>query len=64
MIKNLKAFAIAGSLVLAPIINTSSIAEEEEKFKGVYVMTGLGLTNTTDINISTGGKIKFEYGGL
>ena len=64
MFKNLKAFAIAGSLVLAPIMNTSSIAEEEEKFKGVYVMTGLGLTNTTDINISTGGKIKFEYGGL
>ena len=64
MFRNLKAIAVTSSLLLTPLFSTSSIAEEEEKFKGFYMMTGLGLTNTTDINLSVGGSIDFENGVL
>ena len=64
MLKRLKAIALSGSLLLTPLFSATSIAEEKEKFKGFYMMTGLGLTNTTDIDLSIGGKIVFENGVL
>ena len=64
MFKRLKAVAVTSSLLLTPLFSTSSIAEEKEKFNGFYMMTGIGLTNTTDIDLSVGGSIVFEKGML
>ena len=64
MLKKLKAFAVSSSLLFASLFSTSSIAEEKEKFKGFYMMTGIGYTNTTDIDLSVGGSIIFENGVL
>mgnify|MGYP001165304680 FL=1 len=64
MFKRFKAIAVTSSLLLTPLFSTSSIAEEKEKFKGFYMMTGIGLTNTTDIDLSVGGSIVFDKGAL
>ena len=64
MFKKLKAIAVTSSLLFSPLLSTSSIAEEKEKFKGFYMMTGIGYTNTTDIDLNIGGSIIFENGVL
>lgn len=64
MLKKFKAIAVTCSMLLAPLFSSSSIAEEKEKFKGFYMMTGIGYTNTTDIDLSIGGSIIFENGVL
>ena len=64
MFKGLKAFALTSSLLLAPLLSSSAVSEEKEKFKGFYVMVGGGYSNATDIDISTGGLIDFNNGVL
>ena len=65
MPNRLQKLAIAGSIAFSSLFCGSSvIAEEGEKPTGFYMMTGLGYTNTTDINLSAGGSIIFENGVL
>ena len=64
MLKKFKNLAVTSTLFLAPLFGTPSIAEEKEKYEGFYMMTGIGLTNTTEIDLSVGGSIVFENGVL
>ena len=64
MFKNLKKFAVTSSLLVAPFLTTTVVAEEREIHKGFYTVTSLGLTNTTDIDILGGGAIVFDNGVL
>ena len=61
---SIRKVAICGSISLFSLFSGSAIAEESQRHEGFYMMTGLGYTNTTNIDIVSGGSIVFENGVL